>query len=114
MGRFYGYVGFLITEETTPGVWEEKIVERPYYGDILKHRFKWNEGEHLNDNVSLGNEFSIVADKYAYNCMGAMKYVFWKGVRWRILSVEAEYPRLRLTIGGEYTGEQIGAPCRAM
>lgn len=110
MGRFYGQIGFLINEETVPGVWAEKIVERPYYGDVLKHRMNWQSGDGLNDNITLNNDFSIVADTYAYENIGVMKYVKWNKVLWKISSAEIEYPRIRLTIGGVYNGEQIGTP----
>lgn len=111
MGRFYGLVGFLITKETVPGVWTEEIDERPYYGDVLKHRMRWDSSGYLNDNLTLNNDFSIVADTYAYNNIGAMKYVKWNNICWSISSVEVEYPRIRLMIGGVYTGGQIGTPC---
>ena len=111
MGRFYGQIGFLINEETVPGVWTEKIVERPYYGDVLKHRVNWSSSGNLNDNITLNNDFSILADKFAYSQIGAMKYVKWRdGVCWKISSAELEYPRIRLTIGGVYNGEQAGTP----
>ena len=114
MGRFYGHIGFLITQETTPGVWTEEIVERPYYGDVLKHKMNWDKTDQLNDNITLNNDFSIVADTYAYQCIGAMKYVKWNGVKWRISSAEVEHPRIRLTIGGVYNGEQTRTPCGVM
>lgn len=110
MGRFYGLVGFLINRETVPGVWIEEIDERPYYGDVLRHRVNWNSSGYLNDNITLNNDFSILADKFAYDNIGAMKYVRWNGGCWKISSAEIEYPRIRLTIGGVYTGEQIGTP----
>ena len=110
MGRFYGQIGFLITEETVPGVWEEQIVERPYYGDVLKHKVNWNSSEYLNDDIILRNDFSILADKFAYAQIGAMKYVKWHDACWKISSAEVEYPRIRLTIGGVYNGEQAGTP----
>ena len=106
MGRFFGYIGFLITEETSPGVWTEQLTERPYYGDVLRNRFEWSSSEHLNDNVLLNNNFSIVADTYARQNIGAMKYVKWSGTCWKIAAIEEEYPRLKLMIGGLYNGEQ--------
>lgn len=112
MGRFYGQVGFLVTEESEPGsgVWVERLVERPYYGDVLKHRMSWSSSEHLNDDLTLNNDFSILADAFAYRCIGAMKYVRWNGFCWKISSAEVEHPRIRLTIGGVYNGEQAGTP----
>lgn len=105
MGRFFGKIGFLITKETTPGVWTEELTERPYYGDVLRHRFNWNGSEHMNDNITLNNEFSIMADTFAYANLGAMKYIKWNGGCWKIASIEDQYPRLSITIGGVYNGE---------
>ena len=34
MTRFAGDIGFGITVETSPGVWEEIVYRRKYYGDI--------------------------------------------------------------------------------
>ena len=34
--------------------------------------------------------------------LGAMKYVRWQGVNWKITNAEIQYPRIILTIGGEY------------
>ena len=34
MAKFYGVIGYAVTEETKPGVWAEKIIERMYYGDL--------------------------------------------------------------------------------
>ncbi len=110
MGRFYGQIGFLITRETVPGVWTEEIVERPYYGDVLKHRANWSSSDQLNDDFIIKNDFSILADAYAYQQIGAMKYVKWNNYLWKITSAEVEYPRIRLTIGGVYNGEQAGTP----
>lgn len=112
MGRFYGLVGFLLTEEypSGSGIWVEKIKERPYYGDVLKHKMDWSSSGNLNDDFSLHNDFSIVADNFAYNNIGAMKYVKWQGCLWKISSAEVEYPRIRLMLGGVYNGEQAGSP----
>ena len=34
MAKWYGMIGYGKTVETSPSVFTEKIVERPYYGDI--------------------------------------------------------------------------------
>ena len=30
MAKFYGVIGYAVTEETKPGVWTEKIIERMF------------------------------------------------------------------------------------
>lgn len=102
MAKFYGAIGFAETVETDPGVWEEKIVEHSYSGDLIRNIRKLEPASSVNDNVNITNEISIVADPYAEQNMYAMRYVVFKGSKWKISSVEVNYPRLLLSIGGLY------------
>lgn len=102
MAKYYGKIGYAITEETTPGVWEEKIVERYYYGDVIKNFKRYQNSDHLNDNINISNRLSIIADPFAYNNFINIRYVKWLGSKWKIESAEVDYPRLLLDIGGVY------------
>lgn len=102
MAKFFGIIGYTETVETSPFVWEEKTTERNYVGDILQNRRKWENGESLNDNVNLDNRLSIIADPYAQEHCQAIRYVCWMGAKWKVTSVEVQYPRLILSIGGVY------------
>lgn len=105
MAKFFGKVGYgEDTVETRPGVWEVKPVERSYYGDVLQNSRRWENGEHLNDNLNINNKISIVADPFAYQNFHAIRYVEWMGAKWEVTNVEVQYPRLILTIGGVYNG----------
>lgn len=104
MGKFYGVIGYAETSETSPGVWEENITERTYSGDILRNSKRWQSAENLNDNPIVNNEFSIVADPYAYENFHTMRYVKWKGTSWKITNIDVQRPRIRLMIGGVYNG----------
>ena len=107
MARFCGIIGYADTEETDPGVWEEKIIERKYRGDLIRNKRKLYTGDQLNDNINVANEISIVADPYAKNHFHLMKYVEYGGTKWKVTDVDAsQYPRLILTIGGVYNGPQ--------
>lgn len=100
--KFYGLVGYAETIETKPGVWEEKITERMYYGDLTRNTRKLQNSETLNDDINVANEISIVADPFARQNFHSMRYVGFMGSNWKISSVEVQYPRLILTIGGVY------------
>lgn len=103
MAKFYGAIGFTETVETDPGVWEDKIVERSYSGDVIRNiRKLQTPSNSVNDNINVSNEISIVADPYAELNMYAMRYVVFKGNKWKIESVDVNYPRLTLSIGGLY------------
>jgi len=106
MSRYCGAIGFAETYESTPGVWENHIVERGnYYGDVIRNRHKNENGESRNDNVNIDNLFSIVADDYAYDHFGSMRYILWMNQKWKITSVEVKRPRLILTVGGIWNGQ---------
>ncbi len=104
MARFYGPVGYAETSETSPGVWEEQITERLYSGDILSISRRHQSSEHLNDNILVSNEISIVADPYAFKNFFNIKYVKWNGTRWKVSNVKVDTPRLTLSLGDIYTG----------
>lgn len=106
MAKFYGVIGFAATVETDPGIWGEQITERGYSGDLIRNLRRLESSSSVNDNVNITNEISIVADPYAEQNMYAMRYVVFKGSKWKISSVDVNYPRLILTIGGLYNAEQ--------
>lgn len=107
MAKFYGVIGFAETVETDPGIWEEKITERHYYGDVVRNiRMLQTPSSTVNDNVNISNEISIVADPYAELNVYAMRYVEFKGNKWKITNADINYPRITLTIGGLYNVQQ--------
>ena len=95
-------IGYALTTETSPGVWTEKIIEKPYFGDVKKLVRKLERGEGLNDNVDISNIISIVSDPFAFQNIHAIRYATWMGSKWKVSSVEVAYPRLELTLGGLY------------
>lgn len=108
MAKYYGSIGYAETVETVPGIWEEKIIERKYYGDVYKNtRLLQNSGG-VNDNINIANQISIIADPYANQNFHAMRYVEFMGSNWKITNVEVQFPRLVLTIGGLYNGDTAG------
>lgn len=105
MAKFFGAIGYAETKETTPGVWEEQITERTYYGDLTRNTRRLQTSDKLNDDINVTNEISIVADPFAYQNFHSMKYIVFMGAKWKIESVEVQYPRLILTVGGVYNVE---------
>lgn len=104
MAKFSGMIGFVEFNELRPGVYEEVYRERKYRGDILSVGRRWENTQNLNDNLTINNRFSIVADAYASDNFFAMRYIEWMGTCWEITHVENQRPRLILTVGGVYNG----------
>lgn len=104
MAKYYGIVGFSETVETAPDVWLPKIAERTYRGDVIRSYPRWQMGQKVNDDMSMNNKISIVADPYAISHLGAIRYVVWHGSKWQVTGVEVQHPRLILDIGGLYNG----------
>ena len=105
MAKFYGKIGYANTVETKPGVYEEQIVERSYYGDLIRNTRRLQSADQVNDNINISNEISIVADPYATNNFHTIRYAVFMGTKWKISNVEVSYPRLILTLGGVYNGQ---------
>jgi len=104
MARFFGLIGYGETVETSPGVWVDTITECSYYGDVFRTARKSSEGENLNNDISVQNSISIVADAYAIDHFFAIRYVEWAGTFWTVSRVEVQSPRLILTLGEVYNG----------
>lgn len=104
MARFYGTIGYCFYTETSPGVWEETITEKNYRGDITLDQQRWQSSEQVNDNLNLDNSISILADPYALQNYGNIRYVVWNGAKWKIQSLSIKRPRIILQIGGLYNG----------
>ena len=111
MAKFYGKIGYGLTTETSPGVWEDVITEKNYSGDVLRNSRKLvvagnmtSSSGTLNDNINMTNEISIVADPFANQNFQSIRYIEYMGALWKVLNVEVQYPRLILGMGGVYNG----------
>ena len=107
MAKNYWAIGYVedFKPEANPDVCREVPVERFYKGDLLKNYRNLTASDELNDNVTISNQISIVADPYALSHIFAMRYVKWMGVAWKVSTVDVQTPRLILTLGGVYNGE---------
>ena len=103
MAKWFGKIGYAETMETAPGVWEEQITVREYYGDLTRNTRRLQTVDKVNDDININNELSIVSDPYAIDHFYSMRYAEFMGAKWKITNVEVQYPRLILSLGGLYT-----------
>lgn len=105
MAKFCGEIGYSIQYQAKPGVWKTKTEARVYYGDVVKNSSRWTQSQTTpNDNISLNNQISIIADPFANQNFSSMKYAVYMGIKWKITNVDVQFPRLILTLGGVYNG----------
>lgn len=106
MAKWFGKVAYSNTEETTPGVWVPQDTIHEYYGDVKRNSTKWaGNPDSTNDNLTVNVQISIVADPFAIENFYSMKWIEYMGMKWKIVNVEPQFPRLLLTLGGVYNGE---------
>lgn len=103
--RYFGNVGYRVTSETRAGVWTPTIIERPYYGDVLRNMRRLGSEGKVNSNIEFDNQISIVSDPFSLEHFQDIIYVTWLGGRFLVSKVDVEYPRLILTLGGVYNGD---------
>lgn len=108
MAKWYGKIGFYIPKETERGLWEDKITERNYYGDLLSNFRKLQNSGGVNDDINIANKISIISDPFADQNFHSIRYAEFMGTKWKVTNVEVLYPRLILTLGGVYNGNSSG------
>ena len=100
--KYYGALGFIEQVESSPGVWEERVVERNYYGDLTRNIGHTQPAEQVNDNLKLNNQLSVVLDPYALQNFVNLRYITFMNSKWEASAVDVQYPRLIISFGGLY------------
>lgn len=104
MAKFYGEIGFAVQTKSS-GVVKEEIVKRNYFGDLIRNARQLQSADQVNDNLNISNQISIIADPYANENFQSIRYAKFMGAKWKVTSVEVQYPRLILQLGGVYNGK---------
>jgi len=104
--KWYGHIGFHEEIEEEPGVWVQKVVKKPFYGDILRDSWREQQADKINADLHISNKLSVVADQYLQNNFHKIAYVTFGGAKWTVSGVEVNYPRLILDLGSLYLEEQ--------
>ena len=107
MNKWFGKVGYANTSEVRPGIWQDIIEEREYFGDIVRYSRQLENSSEVNDDIAVAVSISIVADPYAYNNFHTIKYVEYMGSKWKVKTVDPQYPRLVLSLGGLYNEQEL-------
>lgn len=107
MAKWYGIIGYATTVETEPGLWEEQITERTYFGEQYRNTRMLQSSTNVNDNINISNQISIIADPYANENFHSIRYAEFMGTKWKVSNIDVQYPRLILTLGGVWNENTI-------
>ncbi len=110
MAQFYGEIGFADTVETTPGVWEDVIIEKKFRGDVPRNAARSSSGDNVIPDPSLGSRVRLVGTKFAFANAKKMRYIRFEGELWTIENIEINRPRLEIGMGEIYDGPTAPTP----
>ena len=107
MAKYYDEIGFATTAEEPKdsGIWKSTIVKKNYSGDVLNSTKRIELSDNVNPDLNVSNRISIVANEYAMQNFHSIRYAKYLGAKWKVNSVEIQTPRLILSLGGLYNGE---------
>lgn len=108
--KYQGIIGFVDTYEydpvNHPSVYKERVIERKVVGDVLRRNSRYQNGQYIHDDLVVTNTISIVADPNILECAYQIKYITYLGAKWKVNEISVEPPRLILSLGEQYHGEQ--------
>lgn len=103
MAKYCGKIGYVVEEETAPGVWDKVIKERTYYGDIINIKRTIESSNNTdNDTIMINSKLSIISDPFAKQNINTLRYAVINGVKWTIKRIDFAYPRMIIELGGIY------------
>lgn len=106
MNKWSGMIGFSKTVETAPSVYREEYVEKKYYGNFIKRSIRYTTGQKVNEDISITNQLSVLANSYLMDNMSLMRYATIRGQKWKITDITPDWPRMTLTLGGIFNAEE--------
>lgn len=110
--KWSGKIGFYVDEEVIKngigtGIWKPQIVERSYTGNIVRdYRSQENTNDKVNEDVTISSNISVILDRYLDSHICDIKYITFKGVKWKVKGFTPNHPRIEISIGGVYNERQ--------
>lgn len=102
--KYSGKVGFASKVQTSPGVWEDTIIERDYIGDVLQRTERLDEGDSVIPRYYTTTSVSVLSDGVLKERYSDVRYVTFGGIRWTVQSIIHKFPRIEMFLSEEYNG----------
>lgn len=103
--KWFGEVGYAVEVDEGYGVIRNDIVTRKYYGDIIRNNKQDKSSQQITNNFTINNQISIVSDPFLMENFHKIVYVTFMGTKWRVGSVDVQYPRLTVSLVDVYRAE---------
>ena len=83
-----GKIGYARTEETSPGIYQEIITEKQYYGDVVRNTTQIVDSNTINANIKLNNSISVLCNNYMSENLWHSKSQNGKLAVWKLKIIE--------------------------
>lgn len=103
--KWYGEIGFDVPIIKAKGVYDHEFIPKQYYGDVINLSSRWQQTEHVNDDLKINVKISVMGDPFIEEKFPYIKYVKYMGHKWSVTEVTPNRPRMELTLGGLYNGQ---------
>ena len=101
-----GKIGYARTEETSAGVYQEIIVDKQYYGDVVRNATQILDSNTINSSIKLNNSISVLCNNYMSDNLGCVRYMTFKKSKWKVSSMEIKDNRIIFTLGDLYNEQE--------
>lgn len=102
-------VGFQHFRETARSVYRDDQVVRSYPAFVNRVMVRpVVQDDSSVEDVQLSNQVSFLTDWYSTKYIDYIRFVRWRGNRFRVRSVTWQWPRIVLEIGAPYPNDESG------
>lgn len=102
-------VGFQHFRETAHSVYRDDQVVRSYPAFVNRVMVRpVVQDDSSVEDVQLSNQVSFLTDWYSTKYIDNIRFVRWRGNRFRVRSVTWQWPRIVLEIGAPYPNDESG------
>lgn len=103
--KYHGRLGFVLTEQTSPGTWTPRTEIREVSGDVLQRTIRETDAQTINPDLEFSQQISFLYDSFITQNMFVMEWIEWMGKKWKISKIDIRPPRMIVTMGKEWIEE---------
>lgn len=109
MAKYSGLIGFADGQVEEDGVVTVKYSEIKLRGDVLNSGYNYQNDSKKYDSITVSNQLSLIASDAICNNCSNLRYAYFAGQKWKIISFEIKRPRLIVRLGDVWNGEEASS-----